>query len=991
MEDDWASPWADADDRDPAEVISIPDAKDAKDARSAGSAGTNIPQPRIPNNNVVVHDDPWSTEEPEFRDSSAWATSSPADGSGIVLGVIGGSGLPEWVEPASVGVPEFVVKRATEERLPTASGGSVQRPEAKKNGDWFGATDEADAWAAGSDWGDIKHEGVNETNTSRESPPGVVPETKHLSSSDELIGGVNGKGSVYVDKQEDNIDAPDNNKQIGIEIEKRGNEGTIAPDIAPIEAPFTSETIALTESTSKIEKEPEGGSNTQEVTKGEEEDDDDDDFGDFANEGDFEDVEKSPTKDIPEESPPLPQTPHFKVDTPFNIDTSLLNKLYPIFTSYPEPPPIKEIIYSTNSRKAWYRLSQSGTIRKDKSGDDDYVRVTWVGSKIQEDVNKIVSRWMVEDKSSGGGVALGGSQRLGAMFGWGEGVEPVEKKTLPVRWNTVNTHSRHSSLVVGKTTGQGLTKPPFDISTTKTSPPESQTAPSSPLVASFGWNSFDNSQPIIESQPNSSSNSVKGDEKLPSTPYRASFQSTPSRMSSQPVTPSRSVVSHSPVASNHSSKPSHSLATTRPSSPSPQSTQRTVEATATTPIVPASMDSLFSSNSGVSMSGEQPKSTSVPVPSTSFDEWGAFENIATTVKLPSNIEANCNFDEWGAFENTNKAAESKPSGSVSGQGRTSSLSMSTKSSAPPLGLAHVSDEPSSKATEASGPKTSGTDNWGFDAFESTLTPKPKVPSQLLGNPPTYAIHNRTSSVGKTQPKTLKVDPWGSFDAFEVSKPSEVSKSKATNSLPRLEPRSSGSGRITTASHIIPAISKLAINDDDDDDDDWGEMVQSPVVPKGSSPFSNALPSPLNPSLRTISPAPFQNAQTQPKASTVPSAQSTASMFDFSSFEKSSAPQKKSSNNTASNGNGGNDTWDLSFFDGSVSTTAATPVNVSAPAPFSNQATTTTTTTTTTGSTDLWDAPPPSVTGRRENAKEAEESRLVYGVVDGLPDLSYMLQ
>lgn len=755
-------------------------------------------------------------------------------------------------------------------------------------------------------------------------------------------------------------------------------------------------------------------------------------------------------------------------------------------------------------------MSQSGTIRKDKSGDDDYVRVTWVGSKIQEDVNKIVSRWMAEDKSSGGGVALGGSQRLGAMFGWGEGVEPVERKTLPVQWNTVNTHSRHSSLVVGKTTGQGLTKPPFDISTTKTSPAESQTAPSSPLVASFGWDSFDNSQSIIESHPNSSSNSAKGDEKLPSTPYRASFHSTPSRMSSQPVTPSRSVVSHSPVASNHSSKPSHSLATTRPSSPSPQSTQRTAEATATTPIIPASMDSLFSSNPGVSMSGEQPKSTSVPVPSTTFDEWGAFENIGTTVKLPSNIEANCNFDEWGAFEDPNKTAESKASSSVAGQGRISSLlqpvstseatklaigldedngwgmpaeplqmtkdtisgglsgklsatpelkklsmlegqeidgwssspafagssisksspgqtfaqpspkppggsqskplgapglssqntddwgsfdafesSMSTKSSAPPLESAHVSDEPSRETTEFSGPKTSDTDNWGFDAFESTLTPKPKIPSQVLGNPPTYAIHNRTSSVGKTQPKALKVDPWGSFDAFDVSKTSEVSKPKATNSLPRLEPRSSGSGRITTTSHVIPAISKLAINDDDDDDD-WGEMVQSPVVPKGSSPFSNALPSPLNPSSRTISPAPFQNTQPQPKASTVPSAQSTASMFDFSSFEKSPAPQKtSSSNNIVGNGNGGNDTWDLSFFDGSVSTTAATPVNVSAPAPFSNQATTTTTTTT--GSTDLWDAPPPLVTGRRENAKEAEESRLVYGVVDGLPDLSYMLQ
>ncbi|KAI9863655.1 MAG: hypothetical protein M1813_003678 [Trichoglossum hirsutum] len=111
----------------------------------------------------------------------------------------------------------------------------------------------------------------------------------------------------------------------------------------------------------------------------------------------------------------------------FAVDMSLLDRLIPQSHSADLPPPLEdEIISSTSSRKTWYRISRKETVRE-HSGNGDYVRVTWVGSSIQANVSKIVARWITEDRIAGGTV-FGGSNRLGATFGWGEEMRRASEK-----------------------------------------------------------------------------------------------------------------------------------------------------------------------------------------------------------------------------------------------------------------------------------------------------------------------------------------------------------------------------------------------------------------------------------------------------------------------------------------------------------------------------------------------------------------------------------
>ena len=89
-----------------------------------------------------------------------------------------------------------------------------------------------------------------------------------------------------------------------------------------------------------------------------------------------------------------------------HLDATLLDELFPPYT------PAKELdetpddpIYSVSSRKAWYRLTRNETMREFNLGKDhdNYVRVTWMGSQVRTEVNKIVGRWAREDRLSGKG------------------------------------------------------------------------------------------------------------------------------------------------------------------------------------------------------------------------------------------------------------------------------------------------------------------------------------------------------------------------------------------------------------------------------------------------------------------------------------------------------------------------------------------------------------------------------------------------------------
>lgn len=670
------------------------------------------------------------------------------------------------------------------------------------------------------------------------------------------------------------------------------------------------------------------------------------------------------------------------------------------------------------------------------------------------------------------------------MFGWGWG-EGIEPKAAPAPLNLLkgnnSDRSGIDSLGLG---GQGAEKSPSVISTTMVLPAESGVALSSPQMTGFGWSSFNNTQPTMESsRPGSNlahsrtpshSLAAVGEDKPPSTYSRASSNETrdPSGILSQPVTPGRSTKSDSPISSNHSRQPSHtpSLAPTQPSSP--RSIRRSTEVVETTLITETRTDNILPSTRVVSKSVDQaPEKTSASASSMDFDEWHAFENMTTTVKLPSAKDANCDFDEWGAFGDLAKAedpqtAGSKATSSVGAQAQISGLPIKIsekekgvigskedewsafeeagaasktasldKSSArsslqipmkledegksdngsclaafkDPLTFNSPSEQPLARAqaklTESSRLSAQKADDWGsFDAFEGALTSSPAVSTPLSTDIPQGSI---AKSVVTPDLEVQPTDNWGSFEAFEsaltpqplissqspripsiqppkqsnvkpAGKPSSNDQNnEAWGSFGILEkPRSKTAGNfslptLSTSSNTVikpsvPQVSPTPVVTEDDDDD-WGEMVQSPQVPDAGSCFDSTL-RPTSSTPRTLSPVHSQFMQPSPLLQPA----STMSMFDFSSFEtKTPAPERSSK---PANG-GGTDTWDLSFFDSPVAANK-TPVNVAASSQRGN---------------DLWDAPAPAVVGRRMNAREAEEDRIVKGIVDGLPDLGFMLQ
>lgn len=77
-----------------------------------------------------------------------------------------------------------------------------------------------------------------------------------------------------------------------------------------------------------------------------------------------------------------------------------------------------EVIDSTSTRKAWYRLTRPQTMREFNTGaaDDSYVRVSWPRSHVRTETLKIATRWASEDRINGR-VVLGGKPGL-ATFGW---------------------------------------------------------------------------------------------------------------------------------------------------------------------------------------------------------------------------------------------------------------------------------------------------------------------------------------------------------------------------------------------------------------------------------------------------------------------------------------------------------------------------------------------------------------------------------------------
>lgn len=104
----------------------------------------------------------------------------------------------------------------------------------------------------------------------------------------------------------------------------------------------------------------------------------------------------------------------------FEPDLSLLDQLCPLPGFRDDLPEVDDSLLSATSvRKAWYRITRKETMREFNSGldNDTHVRVTWAGSAVQAEVNKVMGRWALEDRIHGKATLNGGT---GATFRWEE-------------------------------------------------------------------------------------------------------------------------------------------------------------------------------------------------------------------------------------------------------------------------------------------------------------------------------------------------------------------------------------------------------------------------------------------------------------------------------------------------------------------------------------------------------------------------------------------
>ncbi|KAI1438855.1 hypothetical protein GGR50DRAFT_304740 [Xylaria sp. CBS 124048] len=113
--------------------------------------------------------------------------------------------------------------------------------------------------------------------------------------------------------------------------------------------------------------------------------------------------------------------------------------------SVPSGHIINDSFTTISERKAWYRVSRFGSMRKHNLGDDEnYVRVAWPTSQLRTDVVKIARRWMEEDLYAGKAI-FGGSKRTG-FFDWDSDAAPVQLDEVFRRRKSISKHARPASI-----------------------------------------------------------------------------------------------------------------------------------------------------------------------------------------------------------------------------------------------------------------------------------------------------------------------------------------------------------------------------------------------------------------------------------------------------------------------------------------------------------------------------------------------------------------
>ncbi|KAF4511166.1 hypothetical protein G6O67_002986 [Ophiocordyceps sinensis] len=149
----------------------------------------------------------------------------------------------------------------------------------------------------------------------------------------------------------------------------------------------------------------------------------------------------------------------------YSLDLSRLDEIFPSTSAELEHGPASltsDFFTTTSERKAWYRISRPGSVRRHDQGDpDDYVRVGWVASHVRQRTMELVRRW-VEQDSLGGRVVLGRRVGLGggSMFNWDSAAAPVEiaellrnrgeRKTPEAHWRRASAAASEASTTVAR-------------------------------------------------------------------------------------------------------------------------------------------------------------------------------------------------------------------------------------------------------------------------------------------------------------------------------------------------------------------------------------------------------------------------------------------------------------------------------------------------------------------------------------------------------------
>ncbi|POS77117.1 hypothetical protein DHEL01_v204494 [Diaporthe helianthi] len=170
---------------------------------------------------------------------------------------------------------------------------------------------------------------------------------------------------------------------------------------------------------------------------------------------------------------------------------------------------INDSFSCVSERKTWYRISRPGSMRRHNLGDDEnYRRVTWSASKVREETNQVVRRWMEEDTFSGGRPSFGGNRPVrGGAFNWDTKAEPLSMdqifgkrksaqpppkpapapvpRPLSLQPKSAAPHSRNLSTGV-------RSLPPRSPGVSSLPPPSPMSIPGPPKSPAFGWSTMTN-------------------------------------------------------------------------------------------------------------------------------------------------------------------------------------------------------------------------------------------------------------------------------------------------------------------------------------------------------------------------------------------------------------------------------------------------------------------------------------------------------------------